>query len=176
MKDREPRTEISIPPEDRHWLFREGNSAATTHGARSEKIVLARARQEFERLVGEHPQLADFPDETLSYSVSYSVWSLYAEAIDRLGVMDESDEPRASLSKQLRLWASKCVEHRSRLGLTPVSAARMPESQATLARERSEYLAKFMETWPELERKMLPMRFHPDGTRKVITDTGSEEQ
>ena len=133
-------TAVAIPERDKPWLFREGNAAAVKHGARSERIVLARAKDEYERLVTEHPQLEDFADETQSYAVSLSVWSLYLEAIDRIGVMDETDEPRASLSKQLRLWGSKCVEHRQRLGLNPTSSARLWLDRATADQRRQEML------------------------------------
>jgi hypothetical protein len=122
------------------WRFQPGNSKAVTHGARSERIVLARAKDEYERLITEHPQLQDFADETQAYAVSLSIWSLYAEAIDKLGVMDESDEPRASLSKQLRLWTGKCVEHRQRLGLTPTSQSRLWLDETTRELRRQQML------------------------------------
>lgn len=146
-------TAVEIPESDRPWLFRAANTKSVTHGARSERIVLARAKQEYERLIGEHPQLADFADETMAYAVALSVWSLYAEGIDRLGVMDENDEPRASLSKQLRLWASKTVEHRQRLGLTPTSQSRLWLDETTREARRLELIEAAEKRYAALNRR-----------------------
>lgn len=114
-----------------------GNLMALKHGALAARVVEPVARELVEMAVAEAPYLQD-----ASYRPAVESWAT-AEAkarlldayLQRVGVLDADGQPRPALDA-LRMWEKRASEERARLGLDPLSRAKLSRdvtaSQASL--------------------------------------------
>lgn len=111
--------------------FQPGHELSTRHGARSPRKVSALAAELTAGLVGDRPDLADYPEAVAAWARAESRCQLLDEWIIEHGLLDDDGEPTTGAVKYLATWETQAATARARLGLDP-------SSEAALARERLE--------------------------------------
>ncbi len=124
--------------EDFRWEAAEGgNYLALTHGARSPRVLARTAESMVEWLLEERPDLA-----APRHRVDVSRWAEaealaahYFWGLDQRHPLDENAEPRESLRRAWQASVGVAERARDRLGVGPVSEARLAQlrSEAALA-------------------------------------------
>jgi hypothetical protein len=135
---------VDAPARGYSWPpFEPGNEAHRSHGALTARITAPLVRE----LVGELLALAQLPDSPVSYLRDPSYlpeiegWAL-AQVQERLvatwleehGVIGEDGQPRAAVEVRRRL-GEQAAGARSRLGLNPVSRAKLVGQLASATRD-----------------------------------------
>lgn len=110
--------------------FAPGNEAAVTHGAWSERRVSPVARQILDELLAD-PATPRYLIEDSSYGPALAAWSRTEAQVQMLMVWIDRHGHAAALAKngllleQLRKWEVTAASQRARLGLDPLSRAKI---------------------------------------------------
>jgi hypothetical protein len=110
-----------------------GNFLGVKHGVQSQRIVSALAEEELNYLVAEFPHISRFSAGAARYAIAMAKIRLILAWLDDVGVVNEHGEPY-SMSIELARWIKIADHQASRLGLDPISAAKMLH----LAEDRNE--------------------------------------
>lgn len=125
MSDRRPTPGVRYLPDGRR-TFERGNTVGERHGAYSERRIAPLARELVAGAVAHSPYLGEaaYAGELEAWSRAEARCFLLARYVDEHGPLDADGTPRpalAALTQQERLAG----ELRHRLGLTPLSRAKL---------------------------------------------------
>lgn len=145
--------------------FREGNEAAVTHGARSQRKVEELARQIDADLLTRAPWVAEYPEALKAYGRAESVARMLFNDIAKVGVYGSKGEFRASILARWATAENTAARHREALGLTP-------KSEAQVARDRAVAASASVDVVAELVRQGQATRAQrqPEGAVLVASD------
>lgn len=106
--------------------FRDGNTAALHHGARSARVVQPIADDLLQSAVSEVPYLAEarYGPALRSWARAEAQCQLLGAYLTEHGVLDEAGDPRPA-EMALHRVENRAARLRDVLGLTPASAARI---------------------------------------------------
>ena len=124
-------TDSWTPTHDRqHAPFEQGNNYALRHGARSERRVSVVAQQILEGLL-ENPETPRYLGEDSSYGPALTAWATAEARVSLINAyLDEQGLEKAFSGKgwmleASRKWSVTAANLRTRLGLDPVSRAKI---------------------------------------------------
>lgn len=153
MTDNEPQTDATVQPwapafDGQRPPFEPGHELSMKHGAYSVRKVGPRAEQLVQAVLTD-PALAylhapAYVPALVGWATAEARAALIAEWIDSMSIEQqmESGQGRTAPIEQLRRWDAAALTHRARLGLDPLSRAKLQLDTAAAGVDIAKLLAE----------------------------------
>ena len=122
--ERKPASGIPAQP-PQSWRLETGHTSKRSHRQTADRLVAG--------LLGERPDLADYPEQLAAWSRAEARAVLFSAHLAKKGAFDENDELRGGLISAVNAAETAASKARIALGLTPASEAAIAKARAETA-------------------------------------------